>query len=791
MGGSTAVLMRTRTELRARFTSMLALTLLVGLGSGAVMTLAAGARRTDSAYSRFARQYDAADVIVNPAFGSQFAALDFTKVSALPQVAAVSRQHLVGVSDPNVTVFSGDSAGGTTVDRFKVLEGEQPRSDSLDEAMVGFDYARRAHLRVGSTLTLRFGVTFTQLIPVTLRIVGIEATPGEIPPPITEDGVPLCCVVRITPALYRSLIAKHVFSLDFLFVRLKHGTSSYKDFNAALNELANGKPQLNQSLAPQADNVQRSIHLQAVALWIVGALVALVVVLIFSQLLSRQATLDATESPTLVALGMTRWQIWLSGMGRIAAIGAGGALTGILAAYLASPLMPIGTARVVDTRSGLAFDALVLALAAAVVIVIVLALAAWPVWKSTRAVALEQALSERPSIVSRTAAAPGLTPPASTGIRHALETGRGPTMVPVRSSLLSVILAIVALTGALTFGASLDHLLSTPRLYGWNWDAHLTTNDAPDTTEAMKVLLPDPRVEDVAVVDTPPVVLNNTQHFDLIGLEQHKGLIQPVTLDGRLPETPDEIALGVRTIREAHAHIGSTVSLYISAINPIPAQFKVVGTVVVPPYSDTARMGDGAVALRAATPRMAPPNFPLPPSSDLYVTFAPGVNKKAIESELTKKFGQDYSIDYAQRPTDLVNFGQVQNLPLLLAGLVALLAAATFAHTLVTSIRRRRRDLAILKTLGFVPSQVRWAVAWQATTFVSVALLIGIPAGIAVGRVIWSVFARNLGALPEPIVPSVRLLLTVAGAILLGNLIAAIPAIMASRIRPAPALRAE
>jgi ABC-type antimicrobial peptide transport system permease subunit len=197
--------------------------------------------------------------------------------------------------------------------------------------------------------------------------------------------------------------------------------------------------------------------------------------------------------------------------------------------------------------------------------------------------------------------------------------------------------------------------------------------------------------------------------------------------------------------------------------------------------------------------RMVPPGFKhLPQPSDLVFRFAPGVNTMQAMARLQKTklssgnaFGDDYQFQLPQRPTDLVNFGQVQNLPLLLAGLVALLAAATLAHTLVTSIRRRRRDLAILKMLGFVPAQVRWTVAWQATTFVSVALLIGLPVGIAVGRVVWSAFATNLGTLPEPVTPSLRLLLTIPAAVVLANMIAVVPAIIAGRMRPAPALRAE
>src|SRR6266849_9752616 len=116
--------------------------------------------------------------------------------------------------------------------------------------------------------------------------------------------------------------------------------------NTALNGIAKGLPQLNQDLGAQAANVQRSIHLQAVALWIVSGLVALIGLLVLSQLLARQASIDAAESPTLLALGMTRQQIWLTGMGRSAIIGIVGGAVGVLGAFLASTLMPIGTARI-------------------------------------------------------------------------------------------------------------------------------------------------------------------------------------------------------------------------------------------------------------------------------------------------------------------------------------------------------------------------------------------------------------------------------------------------------------
>ena len=143
------------------------------------------------------------------------------------------------------------------------------------------------------------------------------------------------------------------------------------------------------------------------------------------------------------------------------------------------------------------------------------------------------------------------------------------------------------------------------------------------------------------------------------------------------------------------------------------------------------------------------------------------------------------------RPSSIGDFGGIQGLPTLLAALLALTAAAALAHALVTSVRRRRRELAILKTLGFVRGQILAAVTWQATTLAGVGLLVGLPLGVALGRFIWNRFAEDLGVVPEPIVPAGSTLLIIPATLLLATLIAAIPGRMAARTQPAFALRAE
>jgi ABC-type lipoprotein release transport system permease subunit len=126
-----------------------------------------------------------------------------------------------------------------------------------------------------------------------------------------------------------------------------------------------------------------------------------------------------------------------------------------------------------------------------------------------------------------------------------------------------------------------------------------------------------------------------------------------------------------------------------------------------------------------------------------------------------------------------------------LSGLLALAAIGTLVHTLVMSIRRRRRDLAVLKTLGFVRRQISATVAWQATTMVGIALLIGLPVGVVVGRWAWTFFANAIGVLPVPVVDLRPVLLAIPVTLLLANLIALVPGRLAASTQPAAALRSE
>ena len=134
---------------------------------------------------------------------------------------------------------------------------------------------------------------------------------------------------------------------------------------------------------------------------------------------------------------------------------------------------------------------------------------------------------------------------------------------------------------------------------------------------------------------------------------------------------------------------------------------------------------------------------------------------------------------------------KAKKLPLRLSILFGVAAFATLVHTLVTSVRRRRRDLAILQTLGFRRRQVAVTIAWQALTLTAAALLIGAPLGLLVGRLGWSAFAAQLGVVSEPASSFTGLVTVVIATLVVAVVVSVGPAMMARRTRPAEVLRAE
>jgi hypothetical protein len=153
--------------------------------------------------------------------------------------------------------------------------------------------------------------------------------------------------------------------------------------------------------------------------------------------------------------------------------------------------------------------------------------------------------------------------------------------------------------------------------------------------------------------------------------------------------------------------------------------------------------------------------------------------------------GNDVTVVGVQRPAQIVNYRGVGAAPVLLAAGLAVGAVLALSVTLIASVRRRRRDLALLKTLGFTRRQLAAVVSWQSTIAVAIGVVVGVPIGIAAGRATWDLFARTINAVPDATVPTLTIALVAVGALVLANIVAAVPGIQAARTPTAVLLHAE
>ena len=294
-----------RAELRRRWRAWLALALIVGAFAGTVEAAAAGARRTDAAYPSLLAWSDAPDLLVFSFSGASqtFGRFSPQAVEAVPQArqAAILAGYLVAspaaaqVIAPESTMVPGRFW------RRRILSGRLPNPARPDEVDISFTLAQAAHLGVGDTLRATLLTPAGRPVPLAFRVVGIDAAASEFPPQ-TGTGTD---TVWATPAFYRA----HRSGLNTYLgvaLRLRHGTADLAAVQRELSRLSGGKYVQSYPLATQAVNTERSIHLQAVALWLVAGLLAVISVLVLGQLLARMSFLDSVEYRTLRALGISR-----------------------------------------------------------------------------------------------------------------------------------------------------------------------------------------------------------------------------------------------------------------------------------------------------------------------------------------------------------------------------------------------------------------------------------------------------------------------------------------------------
>lgn len=724
-------------------------------------------------------------------------------------------------------------------DRVAVTRGRIASPNRPDEIMMAPSVAKLLGFHVGETIPFGFYSNEQQNLPgfgtaavkpalrINMRLVGLAVYNSEI----VEDDVDINpTFIPLTPAFARQVLAlksQQMAGALVFGIQTNRGTGLLPLVEREISKLIPANSIYTyHALAPVADKADRALRPISIALGVFGAVTLLAAVLVAAQLVARRFRTEAVDRDVLRALGAGPVDTVLDSL-----IGVEGAiLLGILLAagiaILLSPIAPLGPVRSVYPSLGFAFDWTVLGFGMLTLFVLLTAICVALGFASAPhhlALRPRLRLSSGARIVASTARA-GLPAPGVVGVRMALEPGEGRSAVPVRSALLGSILAVTLVVTTITFASSLQTLVSNPSLYGWNWTYILNPvgsggGNVPQV--AFTMLHNDPFVAAYSGASYNDIEIDGQAVPFLI--EDAGAPVAPPILSGQSVEAAHQIVLGAATIAQLHKHLGDyvTVTYGAPADAPVyvpPTRLRIVGTATFPAVgfastvSDHTSMGTGALlayqdvskTFAAAVnsgpdPALDGPNLALvrlkpdaPPRAALAsLQRIARASDQAFANVPGGSAGNGIVVQGVQRPAEIVNYKTIGITPALLVSGLALGAIAALALTLLASVRQRRRDLALLKTIGFVRRQLAAAVAWQATVAAVVGIVVGVPLGVIAGRWLWTLFAEQIYAVPYPTVPVLSLVLVGAGTLLLANVIATVPARTAARTPTAFLLRAE
>ncbi len=799
-----------RLDLRRRWRSLIMLALLVALATATVLAAAAGARRGQTAFGRLWAITLPATATVLP----NQPGFDWAKVRALPQVTALTRFPVtfgfaLDCCPAASTGFPlADDEMTRTIERPVILAGRLFNPDRADEVVVTPQFQASYGKGVGDTLILHLatprqidaGYDGSAGPPrgprIRARIVGVGRSPfGSV----NVEGPGQKGGVLTTPALFTRYRANMLGTTGRTYinalVRLKGGSAGLPAFRAGLARVS-GRSDIDvwNNLVDFGGPVRRLTGYEAACLlaFAVAALVA--AFFLIGQSVARYTSATMADLQVLQAVGLTPRQAVASAAAAPVLAAAAGGTLGVAAAVVASRWMPIGAASFVEPHPGIDVDWLILGPGWVMAPLLVAAGSA-----ATAAMALSagrRRAAPRRSAVVAAAAGAGLPVSVVVGTRFALEPGRGRSAVPVRPALAGAIAGVLGVLAAFTFSAGVSDAAANPARFGQTWQLGaffgLNGHDFGPAGRVLRAVAADRDVTGVddarfAGAQSGQVSVESFTYAPVAGKR-----VPVVLTAGRMPAGPDEIALAPVTASDLHAVTGSTVRL---TGGTTPKAVTVTGIGFVPSgphnsYSEGAWLTPGgydrifrgahyAFKFHAAT-----------------VALRPGADVQAVARRLDAaaaavKGGRVFAFVPPSPLTEVQQIRDVAVLPLALSAFLALLALGAVGHALSIAVRRRRRELAVLRSLGLTRRQARMVIATQASVLAVIALVFGVPLGIALGRTLWRVTAGMTPLAYHPPVALWALLLIGPLTLLAANLLAAWPGRRAARLRTGQILRTE
>ena len=728
-----------RHDARRRWRLTAASALLLGVAGGIALTAFIGAQRTDSVYRRLERATRAPDVAVLPTTPEAVGTITADRLRSIPGVQLVGEGagfdalRLVGGGMTSSLLQQTDGVVFGQLQRPIVREGRLPDPHRSDEIFANPTGRAELGVSVGHSVELVVLPEFSYKNPITESFdqINADVSAGKIGVRrrftlvgvgITTDDIvrPTSGTIVFTKAFYDETHAGPTY-VGFV-VRLEGGRPALAAFEAAVDRLAPGQQILFQTAASQENSVSRTLRPQVLTLTLFALVIAIVAIGAWSLAVVRQVRVDAVDDAACEAMGMDRRSRRAVQVLRAASVAPLAAVVAVAVAVVGSWFMPIADARHMEPQPGIYLDGWALGLGAVVIVVATIAIASVVALVTSGRRRPSAAIGGRPwsAGIARLLRRPAVV----TGVVHALDRGDRSNPLPSRVTMIGAVFGIALVVGVGTLSIDLEHFLYTPQLYGWGFDVGLTVpfNDPVwqqviDAVDARAAV--DPAVTGRASSLAIAGLIGGRPEV-LLGIGQEGGTaVNPTIVAGRAPSSATEIALGARTERAVHAGIGDTVQ-----VGPTGATqtFTVVGTVVIPGLSPTSSdppgLGSGGVltldGLRKAfnlidTKSGAVVLVDLRPSTDRAAFVG---RMQAVAADLGRSGGvivvgpglppiKDSPVE----PQEVTAYRTVRSTPLVLAVVLGLLAAATVAQSLVVSVRRRRREFATLRALGFTAAK--------------------------------------------------------------------------------------
>ena len=791
-----------RFELRGRWRSLLTLAVLVAFAGGTVVVAVAGARRGASAVDRLDDVTLPATLLVTP----NEIGFDWDAVRRLPSVEAVTEFVVTdtelaiegprSATDSAVTFPPADDEVWRTIERPVVLTGRTPDPSRADEVAVSDDFRRHSGLHVGDSVQLRL----SEPVQIDRGFAGDDPGPpvgplvdativGVLRSPWFSDraGDPAGGVFP-SPGLFtrfRSNLLGTAEQSNYVnaLVRLRDGTADVPAFKEQLAAMTGRVDIESSSTAETTDHLRDVTDFEARSLLAFALAAAVAALFLVGQAVARYTGSALSDLSVFGALGMPPREQRIAASAGPTVASVVGIAIGVVAAVAGSNRFPIGTAGAFEPDPGRTVDLVVVA--AAMILVPGLVVVGSLVAGSRRLHAVSRSSTTTRRFLAATAF---LGPvPVMIGARLALERRRGRDATPVRPAMLGAIVGVAGVVGALTFAAGVDDATRNLDRFGQTYDL-LTFHgyngeDFGPADEQLAAVAADADVD--AVLDAR---IDVAQAGDDISITTYTydpvdRPLPTVVTAGRMPRQAAEIALAPRTADALDLAVGDVVDLVGSRqVETV----TVTGLAFVPAGPHNGYASGGWITAETHDRLFDGFKFHFG-----LISTRPGADPSAVGKRLSGSLGTSFEVAPVFLPVEQGELGEVQVIPRLLAGFLALLAVGAVGHALATTVRRRRHDLAVLRAIGLTRVGVRVAIVVQATVIAGAGFLVGIPVGVALGRALWDVVAESTPVELVPPTAAWAVWLAAPASLLIANVLAAWPARRAAGLGVGDALRAE